>query len=402
MLRIGIGTECDVRFYKELFFEKFCLTLNCENGAWQIMCSDNIYIDAGDVRKLVTKKLTHGDSFKVRYQNGETELFKVEFLIDFDNAAKKYDRVIDISNLNCITIGSSSVSNIVINSPYTNNDRIELRKNGSDYQLRILSSACGVYHNGARATNNEKIKNGDFFSVAEFSFYFKNGRLMTDTNINVNGLTYYDEQQKNEYPKFNRNTRVKFVVDDEKIQVLDPPAKPQKPKNNIISRLLPSLIMVVAGLAMAAFQPFMLVSSGIGVVTAVISLIQSKKDFKTNSQERIEKYNKYIENKKAEIEKGRNDEKERKRRSKHRSKKAVSARHCANFLQCKPKYHHAPSFAEPCRRAALPPKAAAAAPHSRAKIPAAAASGPKPQPPHAASGTMPANICRATDKMLSF
>lgn len=310
MLRIGIGTECDVRFYKELFFEKFCLTLSCENGAWQIMCSDNIYIDAGDVRKLVTKKLTHGDSFKIKYQNGETELFKVEFLIDFDNAAKKYDRVIDISNLNCITIGSSSVSNIVLNSPYTNNDRIELRKNGSDYQLRILSSACGVYHNGARAANNEIIKNGDFFSVAEFSFYLKNGRLMTDTNVNVNGLTYYDEQQKNDYPKFNRNTRVKFVVDDEKIQVLDPPAKPQKPKSNILSRLLPSLIMVVAGLAMAAFSPFMLVSSGIGVVTAVISLIQSKKDFKTNSKERIEKYNKYIENKKAEIEKDRNDEKE--------------------------------------------------------------------------------------------
>lgn len=310
MLRIGIGTECDVRFYKELFFEKFCLTLSNENGAWQIMCSDNIYIDAGDVRKLVTKKLTHGDSFKVRYQNGETELFKVEFLIDFDNAAKKYDRVIDISNLNCITIGSSSVSNIVLNSPYTNNDRIELRRNGSDYQLRILSSACGVYHNGARAANNEIIKNGDFFSVAEFSFYLKNRRLMTDTNVNVNGLTYYDEQQKNDYPKFNRNTRVKFVVDDEKIQVLDPPAKPQKPKNNILSRLLPSLIMVVAGLAMAAFSPFMLVSSGIGVVTAVISLIQGKKDFKTNSKERIEKYNKYIENKKAEIEKDRNDEKE--------------------------------------------------------------------------------------------
>lgn len=310
MLRIGIGTECDVRFYKELFFEKFCLTLSNENGAWQIMCSDNIYIDAGDVRKLVTKKLTHGDSFKVRYQNGETELFKVEFLIDFDNAAKKYDRVIDISNLNCITIGSSSVSNIVLNSPYTNNDRIELRRNGSDYQLRILSSACGVYHNGARAANNEIIKNGDFFSVAEFSFYLKNRMLMTDTNVNVNGLTYYDEQQKNDYPKFNRNTRVKFVVDDEKIQVLDPPAKPQKPKNNILSRLLPSLIMVVAGLAMAAFSPFMLVSSGIGVVTAVISLIQGKKDFKTNSKERIEKYNKYIENKKAEIEKDRNDEKE--------------------------------------------------------------------------------------------
>ena len=309
-LRIGLGTECDVRFYKELFFEKFCLTLTNKNNAWQITCSDNVYIDAGDVRKLVTKNLVHGDIFKVKYQSGETELFKVEFLIDFDNADKKYERVIDISNLDCVTIGSNPSSNIILNSPYTVNDRLELRKNGADYMLRIISSACGAYHNGAKAANNEKIKNGDFFSVAQFSFYIKNGRLMTDTNVLVNGLACYDEQPKNDYPKFNRNTRVKFVVDDEKIQILDPPAKPQKPKNNLLSRLLPSLVMIVAGMAMAAFSTFMLISSGIGVITAIISLIQSKKDFKTNSQERIEKYNKYIENKKVEIEKDRSEEKE--------------------------------------------------------------------------------------------
>ncbi len=309
-LRIGLGTECDVRFYKELFFEKFCLTLTNKNNAWQITCSDNVYIDAGDVRKLVTKNLVHGDIFKVKYQSGETELFKVEFLIDFDNADKKYERVIDISNLDCVTIGSNPSSNIILNSPYTANDRLELRKNGADYMLRIISSACGAYHNGAKAANNEKIKNGDFFSVAQFSFYIKNGRLMTDTNVLVNGLACYDEQPKNDYPKFNRNTRVKFVVDDEKIQILDPPAKPQKPKNNLLSRLLPSLVMIVAGMAMAAFSAFMLISSGIGVITAIISLIQSKKDFKTNSQERIEKYNKYIENKKIEIEKDRSEEKE--------------------------------------------------------------------------------------------
>lgn len=310
MLRIGIGTECDVRFYKEMFFEKFCLTLSKNNGVWQILCSDNIYIDTGDVRKLVTKKLAHGDVFTIKYQNGETELFKLEFLIDFDNSEKKYDRIIDISNTNCVTIGSSSVSNVVLNSPYTNNDKIELYRNGADYQLKIYSSVCGVYHNGIRALNNEKIKNGDFFSIAEFSFYVKNNRLMTDTNVSVNGLSYFDDSQKNDYPKFNRNTRVKYVVDDEKIQILDPPAKPQKPKNNIISRLIPSLVMVVAGLAMAAFSPLMLVSSGIGVITAIISLIQSKKDYKDNSSERVEKYNKYIENKKIEIEKDRNDEKE--------------------------------------------------------------------------------------------
>lgn len=55
--------------------------------------------------------------------------------------------------------------------------------------------------------------------------------------------------------------------------------------------------MVVAGLAMSMLSPFMLISSGIGVVTGIIGLIQSNKDFKKFSSERIIKYNAYIENK---------------------------------------------------------------------------------------------------------
>ncbi len=310
VIKIGTGTECDLRFYREMFFEKFCLTLTKKNNVWQILCSENIYIDSGDVRKLVAKQLVHGDIFTVKYQNGETELFNIEFLIDFDNEEKNYSRIINVSDCSCLTIGNSYTSNIVLNSPYTSTDRIELHKvSGGDYRLKIISSACGVYHNGTRAENNEMIKNGDFFSIAEFSFYLKNQKIITDSNVLINGFSYYDEPEKNEYPKFKRNTRVKFVIDDEKIQILDPPAKPQKPKNSIISRLLPSLVMVVAGLAMSAFSPLMLVSSGIGVITAIISIIQNKKEFKSNSDERISKYNNYVAQKRKEIEKERETEK---------------------------------------------------------------------------------------------
>lgn len=307
-LKVGLGIDCDVRFFKEDFFDDFELVFRKVNGAWQIECSDNLYLDSGDVQKLMTKKLSHGDSFAVKYQESESELFKIDFLFDFDNENKDYERCINISGVSSFYIGSGSGYDILLNSEYVKNDLIQLQKvNNGDLQLIIKQTTYGVYHNGKLAKNGETICNGDFFSIANFSFYFKNGLLRTSKDVNSN-LNYYDDLNKNEYPKFNRNTRVKIVVDDEKIEVLDPPAKPQKPRNNILTRLLPSAVMIVAGIAMITISPFMLISSGVGVVTAIVSIVQSKKEFKQNSKERIEKYKKYIENKKIEIEKYRDVE----------------------------------------------------------------------------------------------
>ena len=308
IMKIGMGIDCDVRFYRKSFFEDFELTLKKVNDEWQISCSDNVYIDAGDVRKLVTKKLAHGESFKIKYQGSESELFNIDFVFDFDNENKDYDRIINVSASNEFSIGSNSNCNIVLNSEYVKNDLIEFKKTNNGLIANIKSTKYGLYHNGSLAKNGEIIKNTDFFSIANFSFYYKNGVVRTSKGVKINALNYTDDIRKNNYPKFNRNTRVKLVVNDEKIEVLDPPAKPEKPKNNIVSRLLPSLVMIVVGVAMISISPFMLVSSGLGVVTAIISIIQSKKDFKTNSVDRVERYTTYIDKKKAEIESERNFE----------------------------------------------------------------------------------------------
>lgn len=39
----------------------------------------------GDVRKLATKQLTHGDVLEVKYQDSDNLVFAMEFLIDFDD-----------------------------------------------------------------------------------------------------------------------------------------------------------------------------------------------------------------------------------------------------------------------------------------------------------------------------
>ena len=70
-LKVGTGIDCDVRLRKEWFFGAVELLFVRNGETWSILCSDNIYLTAGDVRKLMTKKLDHGDVLEVRYQESD-------------------------------------------------------------------------------------------------------------------------------------------------------------------------------------------------------------------------------------------------------------------------------------------------------------------------------------------
>ena len=87
-LKIGTGTECDVRLRPDLFFDSISLELIKSAEGWNVICSDNVYISLGDIRKLFTKYLQHGDEFEIRYQNGDTCAFHMFFSIDFDYVSK--------------------------------------------------------------------------------------------------------------------------------------------------------------------------------------------------------------------------------------------------------------------------------------------------------------------------
>lgn len=315
-IKVGTETECDFRLRKDTFFERIQLNFVQNNGNWSVVCSDNLYIDAGDVRKLLTKRLTHGDLFSVKYQGSNQEVFSVEFLIDFDNGQRKYERAIDISNVPAVLIGVENSNHIILRSSYVKNDAIQLHKYGNGYQLHINSTTYGVYHNGAKATSGCIIKNGDFFSIADFIFYYKDGLLWTEIRdgVYLNTLQYGDYPSYNEYPKFSRNTRLKTVLNNDKIEILDPPSKPEKPKNNIFMSLLPSLGMILSSILMAQMGggmiAFSLISAVMAIVTSLLSIVQVNRDYKKQVSERIDKYNKYTERKRTEIKDIRDSERE--------------------------------------------------------------------------------------------
>lgn len=316
-VKVGTNLDCDIRLRKELFFGPIELVFVKNGDGWSVLCSDNLYLNLGDVRKLMTKTLSHGDSFEVKYQDFNNEVFNIDFLIDFDNGKRKYDRVIDISNSSVITIGTASSNNIVISSEFVKKDAIALEHKDKRLKLIIKSTTYGVYHNGNKASDKEVIDSGDFFSISDFFFYYKEGKLWTEVRkgLSIKGLSYIDSITKESYPKFNRSTRVKTVIDDEKIEVLDPPSKPKKPKNNLFTRLLSSMGMLIAagfmwfmgGTTMIIFSG---ITGGIAILTTIISVRDNNKEFKKDSADRIEKYNAYIAKKRREIEENRAKEHE--------------------------------------------------------------------------------------------
>lgn len=308
IIKVGMDIDCDVRFYKESFFEEFELVFVKKEDEWNISCSDNLYIDNGDIRKLITKKLTHGDTFSIKYQNSENELFKIEFLFDFDNENKDYSRKIDVSSMSSFSVGSNSNCNIVISSEYVKGDFIEFKRTNNGLVVNIKSTTYGLYINGRIAQNGEVIKNTDFFSVSNFSFYYKDSILRTSTDVIVNSLNYKDEQITDTYPKYIKNARMHHVINEEKIDILDPSSKQEKPKSNLFMSLLPSMGMLLSSGAMMMASNgsgtmilFSGISAGMAVVTAVVGYIDNNKNYKKSVAKRKKDYEKYIDRKKQEI-----------------------------------------------------------------------------------------------------
>lgn len=314
--RVGTSIECEFRLHKEMFFDDIRLDFINNDGKWSVMCSDNIYISHGDTRRLLTSELSHGDSFTVKYQEYNNEVFIVEFMVDFDSKQRMFERKIDVAGIKTITIGAGRENDICISGEYIVNDKIQLIRCAGGQQLEIINVTYGIYHNGNKAKNKEIIKDGDFISISDFMFYYKEDSLWTeiDDNCSVRNLSYIDYPNKNNYPMFVRNTRIKVALNENEIQILDPPAKPHKPQNNLLMSLLPSMGMLIAAGVMAfmggAMIIFSMISGSMAILVTIIGVIQGKKDYKKKSKERIEKYHAYITNKRAEIEEYRDSERE--------------------------------------------------------------------------------------------
>ena len=236
--KIGTDSDCAIRMHKDLFFDTIILIFTQNKTGWTVSCSDNLYIDVGDVRKLLALPLENGKTFKVKYQNSSADVFTVEYLLDFENEKKLYERAIDISSVTKLQIGVGSSCQIALSDPYVKDDRITLTKHQFDLELEVEHTSYGVYCNGSKIAKRVALHNGDFFSFSDFVFYYKDNTIWTEIRDDVStSLPYKDIVTPNNYPAFTRNTRMRLKVNTKEIEILDPPNKPVKPKNNILTEI---------------------------------------------------------------------------------------------------------------------------------------------------------------------
>lgn len=322
--RVSVGTEAgsEVRLPKTAFFEKIELVFSAEGDSWAVTCSPNVYLSAGSMSKLPQKQLSHGDELDVRYYSTDATAISLSIMIDFDQVDQDYSRVFCLRDLTKLQIGGKQNCDIQIDDPAIHNDVMSLFRQGEKYVLEEVHSTFGVYVNGVRIKGTATLNNYDFFSLDKYKFFLKGNWLYTTAQdvVHAKGLQQYADfpsQSSLSYPKFNLNARVKVKPDTDAIPVLDPPVMPEKPRDNLVATLAPTLAMLVVtvllrGMMSGSGGSYILISActmGIGIITSICSFFSSRKKYKKDLAKREESYNAYIRQKRSSIESARNEEK---------------------------------------------------------------------------------------------
>lgn len=321
MERVNLGTTsvCEFRLNPDIFFESIEISFE-RKEKWYVNCKDNLYISRGDIRKLIFTEVTHGDVVSVCYaESGETA-FELRFMIDFEAEIPFYNRKVDIRTRREFCISDQRGADLELRSEFGRNTRVVLQSSPDGVWITEEASLYGVYVNGKKIGSPVILQESDFFSIADFSCYYSQGCLyFSNKDVFANGSIYAAEPETGtagRYPKFVRNTRVKKCIDDKKIKILDPDSVPVKPELNIVTSLMPTLTMfalvvILRGImntSGGSYVIFSICSMGMGVVTSVLNIVNSQKKYKKDCEKRKRLYSDYIERKRQEIEKARQEE----------------------------------------------------------------------------------------------
>lgn len=282
--KIGTLQDCDIRIKRELFSVPVCMVLCQKEDGWHIF-GDGLQFSTKTKKDLGEAVLHHGDTFVVYHSESGIQLFHLAFSYDFTVGAIDFDTILDIRDIPKFVIGNTSNAAIVLDSKLIGTEYITLTHNQKGtYLLDATKAPTMATHNGVHISDNVEITEYDFFSLADYSFYFKNDILYTakrkDMKIQrIISQPLRDETPAFVYPRLNRSPRMLFAFDTEPIEVLNPPQKPDRPRENLVLQLMPAILMIavtvvtrsglIAGLntGSPAFLIFSLATMSVGILT---------------------------------------------------------------------------------------------------------------------------------------
>lgn len=326
-LKIGTVPDSDIRLKKENFSVPIELSLQLIGNQWHIQCIESLYISSlGKEEVKQDVPIQHGAFLKIFDTKSNDYILSISFLYDFDLSNFVFDTIVDIRSLNKLIIGNEKGAQIFLSSKYIESEFIALthNKNGG-FQLDPMNAPKSATLNGSRIFDATVVTEYDFIGIADYVFYLKNGVFYTAlrNDIAFNGVSAQplrDETPAFEYPKLNRSPRMLYAFDKTAIEILNPPKKPEKPRDNLILQLSPALLMIAVtvvtrsgiiqglGSGNPSFLIFSLATMAVGIFTSIISFVNNRKGYKKSIEEWEQDYRAYIENKRNEIEIERQEE----------------------------------------------------------------------------------------------
>lgn len=313
IVKAGTNKNCSIRFNKEMFFCDFEITFTFTGSEWSISVDENLYISKDGIMKLSSLRMTLGESLTLKYSSSNTNVFSIDFSMDFDEIKRNYNRVINVSQISQIKIGASDDCDIFISDRALEHDSMILRRDSNNMYLYNTAPRYGIYVNGKKIDNSCRINNYDFFMIYSYSFFMKNGYLYTDTSDNIHIRNLESRELKLQtsafqYPKFNRNTRNKYIVPTDEIEVLPPKSMPAKGKDNLALLLGPpigmlALTIILRGVMSSggSFVIYSAAAMSVSIIASIGGYISKKKEYKKLIDDRYEKYMSYIQKKEQEI-----------------------------------------------------------------------------------------------------
>ena len=153
--------------------------------------------------------------------------------------------------------------------------------------IKDLHSLNGTFLNNKKISES-MLKDGDIISIGKFNILFKNNTLELCENQEI------IDNDEIQYPIFSLSPRLRHKMPSEIIEIQEPPNIGDMPMVNWLS-FLP---MLVTRSAYSAVFP----------LTSVFSTFLQKKKYRKSREVRQEKYEKYLADVKARIEKNRDDQ----------------------------------------------------------------------------------------------
>ncbi len=326
-LSIGNTKECQLRFGKDRFFEKFRMDILKQDNNYVLTVSGSIDLSTERSVKEKVHFLKVGDRIAVNYEESGITFLYIEFAYDFGIHSKDYNLKINVPKEGQFLIGSMSGCNIVISDPvieksYLTVSPVETQK-GIAYKLDISHAPFAVSVNGFPVREyNAIFSENSFLSVYGHVFYFKNGSwFVSDDGIVTSSFGCEHIKQSNnklKYPRFVRNFRLQYKVPNDKLEIKDPQENDNKDDRELFWSILPMLasLVVMVGLRSLVFSGgikfalYMGAMMGVSIIISIITFFRTKKKQHKKEVERYEKYEAYMDRKEKEVQDARVQEKE--------------------------------------------------------------------------------------------